>query len=926
MRQLTAIIGFLLFMAYGEISQAQQASIRGVITDTSNQKKLENAVISLLKKSDSVLVTFTRSNKDGAFILEKLPAGEFVMLISYPSFADFVDPIKLEPNSALEIGDINLTLKSVLLKEIVIRQNATMRLRGDTVEYSADSFNVRPGATVEDLLKKMPGIQVDKDGKITAQGTNVEKVLVDGEEFFGDDPTVATRNLQADAIDKVQVFDKKSDQAAFTGIDDGQSKKTINLKLKEDKKKGYFGKLELGGGLNDRWNNSAMFNRFRAKKKLSIYGIASSTGKTGLNWEERNTYGSGNDNMEYNDDFGGFMFYGGGDEFNNSNYYGEGLPRSWATGINYSNKFDADRQNFNGSYRFNKLNSEGLGNTISQSISPDTVFYNTEGRRTFNSRNRHSVNGTYEWNIDSATSLKIIASGYLGKQSTFSDYHNESLNEFGDTVLKSVRQTSADGDNSNLKLNALLRHKFKKTGRTISLSLDQQFNNSSSDGFLYALVSTYGKLGLPEDSTTNQLKQISQQVSTFNTRLVYTEPLAKKIFLELNYSIRSNSSDAERLSYNQSGSGKFDDLDSTFSNHYKFDVLSNTTGAAFKYNGKKFTGSIGSDISFQRFNQKDQLNDTALVRNYTNFFPRANIVYKFSSNGRVSLNYNGSSRQPSIQQIQPVADNTNPLAITIGNPLLKQEFRHNFNFNFNSFKVLSERGIYIYGSFSTTSNAIVQSTRIDTSGKMIYQYINTNGNFNTWSGGGYGMKLKKWDLRINGGFGFNASKYTTIVNGEKNVTNNYQPQINFNMGKFKDKKYEIWYNGSFGYNFSRQSIRTDLKTTYWTQDHNLNVNVQLPHKFEINTEIEYNLRQKTVVFDQNNNVFLWNGYIGRKFLKNDKGMIRISAYDILNQNKGYNRVINTNVLREDTYQTLTRYFLLSFVWNFSKTPAGSTNP
>ncbi len=150
-----------------------------------------------------------------------------------------------------------------------------------------------------------------------------------------------------------------------------------------------------------------------------------------------------------------------------------------------------------------------------------------------------------------------------------------------------------------------------------------------------------------------------------------------------------------------------------------------------------------------------------------------------------------------------MADNTNPLAITIGNPLLKQEFRHNFNFNFNSFKVLSERGIYIYGSLSTTSNAIVQSTRIDTSGKMIYQYINTNGNFNTWSGGGYGMKLKKWDLRINGGFGFNASKYTTIVNGEKNVTNNYQPQINFNMGKFKDKKYEIWYNGSFGYNFSR---------------------------------------------------------------------------------------------------------------------------
>ena len=355
MRRLIAGITLFFLILTSISTQAQDASIKGIVTDTANAKKLENAVVSLLRRSDSVLVKFTRTNKSGEFNFTKLPAGDFVILISYPSFADFVDPIQLKSNSNEDAGSINLTLKAVLLKEIVIKQNATIRMRGDTTEYSADSFNVRPGATVEDLLKKMPGIQVDKDGKITAQGTDVEKVLVDGEEFFGDDPTIATRNLQADAIDKVQVFDKKSDQAAFTGIDDGQSKRTINLKLKEDKKKGYFGKLDAGAGLDDKWNTSAMFNRFRAKKKFSVYGIASSTGKTGLSWDERNTYGGGGDNMEYNDDFGGFMFFGGGDEFNNSNYYGEGIPKSWAAGMNYSNKFDDDKQNINGSYRFNKL-------------------------------------------------------------------------------------------------------------------------------------------------------------------------------------------------------------------------------------------------------------------------------------------------------------------------------------------------------------------------------------------------------------------------------------------------------------------------------------------------------------------------------------------------------------------------------------------
>ena len=255
----------VLFSAFG-----QSSVIKGTISDTINKKPLINAVITLLSAKDSILQQFTRSDVEGNFKLSAAKKSDYIIMVNYPGFADYMYPLALTTDSIFDLSTLPMTSKKHLLEDVVIRQKiAAIRMRGDTIEYNADSFKVREGASVEEMLKKMPGLQIDKDGKITAQGENVEKVLVDGEEFFGDDPTVATKNLQADAIDKVQVFDKKSDQAAFTGIDDGSKQKTINLTLKDDKKKGYFGKLQAGSDLNENWNNSAMFNKFRAKSKLA---------------------------------------------------------------------------------------------------------------------------------------------------------------------------------------------------------------------------------------------------------------------------------------------------------------------------------------------------------------------------------------------------------------------------------------------------------------------------------------------------------------------------------------------------------------------------------------------------------------------------------------------------------------------------------
>ncbi len=906
-----------------------QTTVSGTLFDTINKQPLQHSSIVLLHAKDSVMYRFARSNGQGAFSFSKADTGTYILLITHPTYADYVDQLKVTGTN-LDLGVVPMTLAANILQEVIVKQQvAAMRMRGDTVEYTADSFQVRQGASVEEMLRKLPGIQVDKDGKITAQGEQVQKVLVDGEEFFGDDPTLATKNIQADAIDKVQVFDKKSDQATFTGIDDGEKTKTLNLTLKQDKKKGYFGKIDLASNFNNRWNNSAMINNFKGKTKLSAYGIFSNTGKTGLDWNEQGKYGS-NNNVEYNDDFGGFMIFGSDDEFSNGSFNGEGLPKSWSAGLNGSEKWNADKQNLNGSYRYNKLNSEGSSSTVAQSRLPgDAFFINRESADMFSSRDRHSVNGLYEWQIDSTTSTKITGSGYTGTSSNYNGYLSSATNAAGNLVNSSRRITTFTGNNDNLNVNAIFRKKFKKLGRSFSLNVNEEYNASDANGFLKNTTSYFDSKdgGFLRDSVTNQMKINNSKVNTLSAKAVFTEPLAKKLFLETNYAIRNNTSTSQQLSYDSTTDGKYESLNAIYSNDYRFDVFTHTTGTALRYNGKKVTASAGTDIGFTHFYQKDVIADTDYTRTYTNFFPKANLTMKFSGNTRFNINYNGSTRQPSITQLQPVKNNSNPLIEFVGNPALRQSFSHRISASFSQYNVFKQRGFWFWSSFNTTNNDVVTSQVTDTAtGKTTLQYINTNGNYNYYGNFNLNGKWKKLDLNVNGGFDFNGTKYSNVVNGVANVTTNNAPSFNIGLSKYKEKKYSIWINSQLIYNMSKSSVQKEFSTNYWTMQHQLNLNVSLPFRLEMNTDVSYNYRQKTDLFFTNNNVFLWNAYVGRKLLKDDKAMLKITGNDLLNQNKGFRRDISTNTITERNYQTLRRYFMIAFTWNFSKNPGGTPSP
>ena len=905
----------ILLLIFGG-SIAQSFSIKGIIADTNTNSSLKNAVVSLLRDKDSVLSRFGRVGENGHFQLQNIKQGKYVVLITHPGFADYADVITIDKD--IDMGSINMLTRAMILQDVIVR-GSPIRMKGDTLAYMADSFKVKEGSTVEDLLKKLPGIQVNSKGEITAQGERVEKVLVDGEEFFGDDPTLATQNLIAKSVKEVQVFDKKSDQAAFTGVDDGQKSKTINLKLKDEYKKGYFGKMQLAGGLKDSWENSAMINRFNDKQKVSVYGKMSNTKEIGLGWGGESQYGGGI-GMEMNVmDDGGVNISTTGDEFGGiGSYQGEGLPKSWMAGASFSNKWNEDKSNVNGAYRYQKLNTEGTTTTNTQTILPDTQFFNNEMAQSRATRWRNRANLKSELKIDSLQALTITADGSYGQSQSYRLINSEALTSAKLPVNRNERTTSSDATNGSFNANILYKKKFKKKGRTFSLNIAERYNKTDNDGFLLSKLELYSDGNYLRTDTIDQKKQTNNNSIKIEGRATYTEPIGKTGIVEISYGYNVSNSEQKLLSYD-ANNGKYETLNPLYSNDYRFNTGTQVGGVAYKYNSKKIVAGLGTDASFSTWKQTDIFRDT--VRNYkfNNFFPRANFRYKLGQYSFIRLNYNGSTKAPGINQIQPVANNADPLNIAIGNPNLKQSFTNRFELGYNFYQVLKEQGVYMFADFVPESNSFSTKDFVDSLGRRIYQTVNVNGNYNVNAYIGYNFKWKKPELQVRFGMNPSFSKNKNFVNGLENVTTNRVIGFETWVYKFKEKKYftQLSLNGS--YTYSKSSIRPDVLTEYWTFSPSADMNVTLPKGFEVNTQVNYNWRQETDVFS-NNNALIWDAGFTKKIMKKQDMKVGFQVHDLLNQNIGFQRSTDGNRITERTYNIVKRYWLLTFSWNFNKGP------
>ena len=930
MPKLTAFL--FLWLVLSMTCLAQTSHIIGTVSDTAEKRNLSNGSVLLLRPSDSILIQHTRTDASGRFTLRNIPPGHYLFMVTYPAYADYVDDLNIKDTGTITLPTIGMVLKSKLLQEVVVNGNrGAIRMKGDTTEFNADSFRTQPNATVEDLLKKLPGIQVDKNGKITAQGEAVKKVLVDGEEFFGDDPTLVTQNLRADMVDKVQVFDKKSDQATFTGIDDGKRDKTINLKLKDGKKNGYFGRATAGAGTDGYHDYQLMANYFRNKEKLAGYGIISNTGKTGLTWNERDNYGqSFLANADVDENTGNVSIQGGlRDDLDSwsGQFEGQGFPSVKTGGLHYNNKWNDDNQSLNGNYKYMQLDVNGTSTTNSQFILPDTLYYNNQRQSFRNQIIRHSFGGAYEYKFDSTSSLKIMADGGTDHKTTNNIFHSEALASDSSLVNQNDRTTSTSGDNHVVNSNLLWRKKLAKKGRTISLNLRENYTDNTSSGFLNSDTRLYTEGALFKDSLIDQYKNYHTQTMLFDSRITYTEPLSRVSFLSASYGISSNNSHSDRNSFNKTTGGKYSELDSLYSNDYRYNVFSQKAGMSYSLVKKKLRLTAGSDVGLTNFSQDDLHADTSLKRHFVNWFPNVSATYLFNNMRRLNFFYWGSTIQPQVQQIQPILTNEDPLNITIGNPGLKPSFVNRLQLYFNDYKVLTDRGIWINASYSFTQNAIGNSVFVDSVGKRVSQFVNVSGNHSLSFYGGYSFKWHKPNINFDFFGNLNNNTNVSVVNNLANSTNSQNYTFGNGIWTSKEKKYEFSTRFSATYTQSQSTINTSVTTHYWTYSINPSADVFLPFKFQVHADADISLRQKTSVFDNNNNVVLLNAWLGRKFLKKDALLLKASGNDLLNQNVGFNRTVNSNFISQNTYSTIKRYFMLSLVWNFTKpgTPAPARN-
>lgn len=920
MKNASLILLFCCLCSLHLLAQTQYG-IKGIAADTSAKLKLHNTSVVVLNAKDSTLKAFTRASADGAFAINGLSKGKYILLLTYPNYADYVENFTLDSvNHEHNFGSINLMLKSKLLADVIVKgKKAAIKIKGDTTEFNASSYEIQPNSKVEDLLKQLPGIQVDKDGKITAQGQTVNKVLVDGEEFFGDDPTLVTKNIRADMVDKVQLYDKKSDQAAFTGIDDGQKNKTINIKLKEDKKNGSFGKADGGIGTDGYYQAQLLFNTFKAKQKISAYGTLANTGKLGMGWQDSQKYGGGGD-MEVDGNM--ITINMGQDDLEtwDGRFDGEGKPVARAGGAHYDNKWDNDKQSINTNYKIGSLDVEGTKNIQTQNSLPVGTF-NTNNNQSFNnSIFRQKLDATYQVKLDTTSNLKLTADG-TGKNSKTNNNYFTTNTRGNDVLLNNqTRSLTNNADQQLFNASALYTKKLKKQGRTFSANIKEAYSHSDAHGYLKSDINYYNDQGqLDSTQKIDQYKTNNITSNVITTNFTYTEPFTKAFAAIVNYGFGFDNSTADRKSFNPSGAGQYTNLDLSLSNNYKLNQITNQAGIIFNYKKKKSLVNFGSRVATVSFDQINEYTDVDFKRNFVNWMPQATYQYKFSSNAALRVNYNGKTTQPTIDQIQPLRVNTDPLNIILGNPLLKPSFENLFDINYNSYKVISESSIYLFGSYSSTSNAIVYNTVTDSAGKTTNQAINLHNrqpkNFYLYAS--YGQKIVGG---INGGLNFNVNGNNSYnyTNNVLNTSNSITYTGTISLSKYKQKKYIFNLDAGPNYTISKTSLQSQLNNNGSGFTGRANVGIYLPWKIQLNSDVNYEYRAKTETFDTNFKRTLLNASVSKSFFKQESLKFMISGNDLLNQNTGFSRQALGNQITQTNYTTIKRYIMFSIVYDFSK--------
>ena len=897
---ISILTAFSLFFSVSASAQ-ELRTVEGKVVDTARSAVQRASIVLFYETPGDTLRAL--SNNLGEFRFSTVKNRPFTVRVSYTGFMQVEKKINDATSTKIDLGDLPLLPSYTNLQEIVV-STPTIQVKEDTIDFKADSFKVKPNAMVEDLLKKLPGVSVDKDGNVTAQGKQVTKVKVNGKDFFSGNVQTATRELSADMIDKVQVIDDYGDQSNMTGIRDGEPDKVINLQLKKDKNKGMFGRITAGGGDQDRYQVNGNVNLFQNNTQFSLFGNSNNINASLF----QNGGGGGGGGRGFTVNVGG---NGGG-----GNGGGDGISTTNSLGANFRHDFEKSKgSTFYGSYTVTDRLTEGIRAVTQQNIATANKFINNNNTIFANNSKIHRANFNLEYNIDSFNYIKI------SPQVNISESNNRNsvdFNQFNASGAQSQDGNSGDttkASSPSLDLNILFNHKFRKRGRNLSINMAYGSSRNESDRESY----NYTEFYVPSFRTliTDQLRSQNNKAHNVNTRIVYTEPIMKDRYFDLSYNFRNNYVLNDGTTFDM-GTG-IPVINKNLTNAYENDFYEQRIGASFRTVKKKYNYALGATalpVTLQGYSlTKDSAYKT---QKRVNMLPIARFQYNFSRTRGLNFNYQGNVQNPSFSQLQPILDNSNPQNQSVGNPSLKPSVQHNLNGTFNNFNFSSGKTLFLGVNGSVIQNQITNNVIwLGNTGARLTRPENVNGYYRMTGFYNYSKPFqnRKYVFSLNGAV--NYTNDVALVDSARNIGKDLVFSQGFNF-EFNHKE---WFEWDFGVRYADQttkySLKPDQNYKFGSWVITSNSRADLPGGIIFRYDLQH-VRNIGLATGVNGNVTLLNGSLEKTIFKKKNGFIRLSGFDILNQNKNISRSVSANYITDTRVNRLTRYFMLTFTYRLNR--------
>jgi hypothetical protein len=916
-------ISCLLLMSY--VGFAQNLTIQGSLKDSIANRALNSATVSLIYAKDSSLVSFSRTNEEGFFNFKNVAAGSYLISVSYVGYIPKWVPVITGTEKTVEMGVIYMNDVNSMSTVTVTARRPPVVINGDSVEFNSENFKTAPNAVVEDLLKKMPGMEVDNAGGITVNGKKVTKVFVNGKEFFTGDPMMATKNLPADAVDKIQVYDRKSDQAMFTGIDDGSEETAINLKLKKDRNKSTFGKLNGGAGTPSVFDAQGNVNVINNDEQFSAIGGANNTNRQ--NFSSRNI-------VNFSGGGGGRPGAGGGVTINFSGSGGsgetdanaQGIAETYSIGGNYSNLFNSKKIEFNANTAISDLERNNNSFSKTQNLTPGNAFNRESKSNSIAGNKQQNFVSTIDYKVSDNFSFRFTPSLGLQQTTNYSEDSTKTYLTNGNLLNSNTTIASSASDAVNAASTLLLRKKFAKKGRTLSSTITQSFNRSNSTGNQFTEQLSYLNNKLTNDSILDQRNTRTGENSSYSANLIYTEPLGKKSLLEFNtYLSKSIGSSSRRIFDRNNMTDAYDLLNTRLTNEFNSEYTYSGGGMSYRSNQKKYNFSTGFSLQKAVLDGENispiTSEKTKFSQSFQDILPNATFRYNFSQTKNLNIDYRTSTNQPSITQLQPVLDQSNINRQSIGNPDLKRSYVHNLNIRFFSSKILAGKSFFSTLNASTTNNSIVNKDSVRPNRTILSTPVNVNGVYRINGSMNYGFGIKKLNSRLS--FGLNAGLNNNIsyANGLLNtiVTKSTGPSMSYTY--IVDDVIDINLTARYSFSNTSNKVNPTLNTNFLTKVFGADMTNYLPWNIVLNQSFNYAINTGRAV-GFNTSIPIWNASFSKFFMKNKRAEIKMSAFDLLNKNIGINRNVSQNQIVDRSYNVISQYFLLTFTYSLQKSGLG----